>query len=58
MFIAVPALYKISTILLFADGISAITDIGITYPDERDGTLFFVQRVKECIAVLTIRSCW
>ena len=35
MFIAVPALYKISTILLFADGISAITDIGITYPDER-----------------------
>ena len=35
MFIAVPALYKISTILLFADSISAITDIGITYPDER-----------------------
>ena len=58
MFIAVPTLYKISTILLFADGISAITDIGITYPDERDGTLFFVQRVKEGVTVFTVRICW
>ena len=58
MFIAVPTLYKISTILLFADSISVITDIGITYPDERDGTLFFVQRVKECITVFTIGICW
>ena len=40
MFIAViHALYIFSLFKLFADSISAITDIGITYPDERrDGS--------------------
>ena len=30
----------------------------VAYPDERDGTLFFVQRVKEGVTVFTVRICW